>query len=133
VFVGFARVVVAAIALVLCAGCAAHVTPAQLLEQIESGNPPTIVDVRSQGEYQAGHVPGAIHLPFWSLAANLDELPPQAETGPVILYCEHGPRAGLGRAQIWFADTGPVYFLEGHMKAWRAAGMPMSTEDESSP
>jgi len=129
VFVARVRVVLLAVSILLFSGCAAHITPADLREKIESGNAPTIVDVRSRAEYDAGHVPGAIHLPFWSLAANLDELPSQAETGPVVLYCEHGPRAGLARAQIWFAETGPVFFLEGHMKAWRKAGMPMSTED----
>ncbi len=112
-------------ALLLLGGCASHVTPEELKSQIESGDPPTIIDVRSQGEYRAGHVPGALHLPFWSLAANLDRLPEEARSGPVVIYCEHGPRAGIARAQIWFTDTGPVYFLEGHMTNWRSAGFPL--------
>ena len=37
----------------------------ELLEQIKKGQAPTVVDVRSGGEYQAGHVPGAINIPFW--------------------------------------------------------------------
>lgn len=122
-------VLAALLAFMSLAGCAPHITPQELQSRIDSGTPPTIVDVRSTGEYESGHVPGAIHLPFWTLAANLDELPNEAIGGDVVVYCEHGPRAGIARAQLWFADTGPVYYLEGHMTAWRDAGMPISTED----
>ena len=43
-----------------------HVEPSDLLALIESGAAPTIVDVRSRGEFAEGHVPGAIHVPFWN-------------------------------------------------------------------
>lgn len=110
-------------------GCALHIAPEELKSQIKSGDPPTIVDVRSRGEYDAGHIPGALHLPFWTLAANLDRLPEEARSGPVVIYCEHGPRAGIARAQVWFTRTGPVHYLEGHMTAWRDAGFPMTMDE----
>ena len=40
-------------------------TQDQLLAGIKQGTAPVIVDVRTQGEYESGHVPGARHLPFW--------------------------------------------------------------------
>lgn len=125
---GAGAVFAALVATATLSGCASHITPEELQSRIDSANPPTIVDVRSTGEYEAGHVPGAIHLPFWTLAVNLDQLPESAADGDVVVYCEHGPRAGIARAQLWFANTGPVYYLEGHMSAWRDAGLPISTE-----
>jgi rhodanese-related sulfurtransferase len=106
------------------AGCAQHVSRGELLERIEAGDPPAIVDVRSASEYRSGHVPGAVRIPFFSLLAHTDELP-EAGADPVVVYCEHGPRAGIARAQMWLAGVGPVAYLEGHMKGWRAAGLPL--------
>jgi rhodanese-related sulfurtransferase len=60
----------------------------ELLEKIKNGSAPTIVDVRSGGEYQAGHVPGAINIPFWS-AFTSDELDAVDKSKKVVLYCEH--------------------------------------------
>ncbi len=118
-------------ALALLAGCASHVEPEELLAQIDAGNPPLIIDVRSEAEYGDGHIPGALHVPFWKLAANLDAVPADAET--VVLYCEHGPRAGIARAQLWFAEPANVAYLDGHMSAWRERGLPTeptNPEDE---
>ena len=51
--------------LAACAGDGStHMAPDELLASIDNGTAPVIVDVRTQGEYDFGHVPGAIHLPF---------------------------------------------------------------------
>src|SRR5262249_60488562 len=68
-------------------GCASganpsRVTPDALLASIRSGSAPVIVDVRTQREYDRGHVPGASHIPFYTPPAPEDETPvPPAETG----------------------------------------------------
>jgi rhodanese-related sulfurtransferase len=116
----------------LCAagalGCAEHIGRQQLLGLIEEGRAPTIVDVRSQGEYDTSHVPGAVHVPFYSLLGRTDELPAgRAEDRRIVVYCEHGPRAGLARAQLWLTSDRPVLFLDGHMTAWKADGLPVET------
>ena len=110
-------------------GCAEHITRPDLLGQIESGSPPRIVDVRSESEFTASRVPGAIHLSFYSLLFNLDDLPPAKDESPqpLVVYCEHGPRAGIARAQLWLAGKGPVLFMEGHMIAWKSDGLPVET------
>lgn len=112
------------------AGCADAVSRRDLLAQIEAGSAPRIVDVRSRSEYEAAHVPGAVHVPFASMLFHLDALPADeaeadGEEAPLILYCEHGPRAGLARAQLWMAGVGPVLFMEGHMTAWKSDGLPV--------
>jgi len=128
------RRIVLALGLLLATGCAGHVARQDLLAQIESGTPPPIVDVRSQGEYDTSHVPGAVHIPFYSLLAQREQIPAPAQAGqPVVLYCEHGPRAGLARAQLWLAGVGPVAFMEGHMIAWKRDGLPVQTGPGSAP
>jgi rhodanese-related sulfurtransferase len=40
------------------------ITPQALATQLEGGHAPLVVDVRSQAEFNQGHVPGAMHIPF---------------------------------------------------------------------
>ena len=71
-------------------------------------------------------MPGAVHLPFYSLLSGASRLPRPAQEGePIVVYCEHGPRAGIARAQLWLASDRPVLFLEGHMSAWKSDGLPV--------
>ena len=123
-----------ALCLMTMTGCAEHVARRDLLAQIEAGTPPPIVDVRTDGEYTTSHLPGAVHIPFYTLLFDRDRIPAPAQTGqPVVLYCEHGPRAGMARAQLWLARVKPVAFLEGHMIAWKRDGLPVETGPEPEP
>src|SRR5262249_25690577 len=84
------------------AGRAGHIQPDLLLTQIDSGTAPVVVDVRTEWEYNRGHVPGALHIPFYALLAHEDELPlSPAQT--VVVYCEHGPRAGIAKLTLRLA------------------------------
>ena len=113
-------------------GCADHISRPELLARIGSGSPPRIVDVRSSEEFDEARVPGAVHISFYSLFFNLDEVPDSlGEDDPLVIYCEHGPRAGMARAQLWLAGAGPVVFMEGHMIAWKDDGLPVETGDAS--
>ena len=115
-------------------GCADHIGRAELLSQIRSGSPPAIVDVRSRGEYETSHVPGAVHVPFYALLGSAEELPAApSEDETVVVYCEHGPRAGIARAQLWFVTDRPIRFLEGHMTAWKEEGLPVEEAPQESP
>jgi hydroxyacylglutathione hydrolase len=109
----------------LSPGCAAQISRPELAARIEAGDPPPILDVRSRGEFERGHVPGALHVPFYSVWSRSDELPAGEPERPLVVYCEHGPRAGLARTGLWLAGAGEVRFLDGHMTAWRADGLPL--------
>lgn len=104
--------------------CTPHISREELRQRIEAGDAPAIVDVRSDREYEAGHVPGAVHVPFWLVWTRLDDVP-QTDGGPLVLYCEHGPRAGMARFALWVAGRGPVVYLDGHMSAWKRDGLPL--------
>ncbi len=116
----------AAIAAAALVGCAEHVGRQDLAARIAAGDPPPIIDLRSSGEYTTSHVPGAVHIPFYAVLAERERIP-SSEDRPAVLYCEHGPRAGLARAQLWLAGVGPLRFLEGHMTAWKRDGLPVET------
>lgn len=101
-----------------------HISGPELLELIQKGEPITIIDVRSESEYRSGHVPGAIHLPFWKAyfkASDLDA--PRDQT--LVVYCAHGPRAIIGKGAFMLADFEDIRYLDGHMTAWNKAKLPV--------
>ena len=114
-----------AIIIVICAvGCATNITREELLKQLQSDAPPLVVDVRSQHEYDRDHVPGAVHIPFYSIGSGLKELG-YPKTDPVVLYCEHGPRTGIAGFSLHLSGYEKVYSLEGNMRGWRKREFPI--------
>jgi len=66
-----------------------HLTIAQIMKEGRY----SLVDVRSNQEFVAAHLPGAIHIPMDALQFNLSlihELP-----RPIIVYCHSGYRSGI--------------------------------------
>lgn len=114
----------------LISGCSSSITRADLQKKQFESPQPLIVDVRSAGEYAADHIPGAVHIPFYSIGSGLDDRAiPKEKT--IVLYCEHGPRAGLAGISLYFHGYVNVYSLEGHMKGWRGDGFPLERGTDS--
>ncbi len=110
-------------------GCALGGSPAigrqELARRLQGGEAPVVLDVRSEREYRLGHIPGAIHLPFLSAAERQASLGlDPAET--VVVTCAHGPRAAWVARALRKAGYQDVLYLDGHMKAWEADGLPMT-------
>ncbi|HXF63586.1 MAG TPA: rhodanese-like domain-containing protein [Caldilineaceae bacterium] len=60
-----------------------YISPQELYRQLESTQPPFVIDVRGDAEYAAGHIPGARHIPGDRLAERLDEVP---RDRPIVAY-----------------------------------------------
>ncbi|MDA0267394.1 MAG: rhodanese-like domain-containing protein [Cyanobacteria bacterium] len=103
-----------------------QIAPEVLLAQLESGEAPLIVDVRSAAEYNVSHIPGAMHIPHRDLAHRLDELA-TFKTQPVILYCEAGVRAGIAETTLADAGFQQVIHLTGDMQDWRRKEFPVES------
>ena len=105
----------------------AHIQQAELLSLLQSDQAPIIIDVRSSGEFNSGHIPHAQHIPFWQSFTS-DALDNTDKQRDVILYCEHGPRAGFAKFAYSLAGFQNIRYLQGHMTSWRQAGFPMETK-----
>jgi rhodanese-related sulfurtransferase/predicted transcriptional regulator len=82
----------------------------------------TVLDVRPEDEFAAGHLPGAVNIPLRELTRRLRELPKDQE---VIAYCR-GPYCVLAfEAVALLRKRGfKVRRLEDGYPEWRAAGLP---------
>jgi hydroxyacylglutathione hydrolase len=98
--------------------------PMELADKIASGRSPAVVDVRTGFEFRAGHIPGAIHAPIWKILLKLAALP-QDRQAELVVLCELGPRAVMGKALLGLLGFRNVTLLTGHMAAWRRSGLPM--------
>jgi rhodanese-related sulfurtransferase len=97
-------------------------TAGELLERIDRGEALRILDVRSEGEFAAGRVPGAVNIPFNRLPSRMVDVPGTAED-ELILYCGHGPRAYIAAAVLRGHGWKRIVYLSGHWAAWQAAGL----------
>ena len=95
----------------------------EVLEIGRNGHGPAILDVRSEGEYRSGHVPGAVNVPHSDLRARLTEMEPYRERG-LVVYCEVGGRAEMATRLLEDAGFENLSRLGGDMSAWRANGLP---------
>lgn len=55
-----------------------------------------IVDVRSPGEYKAGHIPGSKNFPLDNIRSKVAEL--KKINKPVITVCRSGARSGMAKS-----------------------------------
>jgi rhodanese-related sulfurtransferase len=79
-----------------------------------------MLDVREQDEWEAGHAPGALHIPLAELPARLGELP-DPDDGTLAVVCRMGGRSA--RAVAWLVQQGfDATNVDGGMLAWDRAG-----------
>ncbi|MGO8952865.1 MAG: rhodanese-like domain-containing protein [Rhodomicrobium sp.] len=105
------------------------VTPATLKTWLDAGKA-VVVDVREPREYEAEHIEGSTLVPLRSL--HPDALPDHAGQ-KLVLLCRVGTRSLFGCHRIAEAISGDVYNLEGGIKAWMSAGLPVFRFERSSP
>jgi len=64
---------------------------------IESGEPFDLIDVRTTGEFNSGHIPGALNIPVDNLSSKLGKL---SKDRTIVLYCQSGARASGALATL---------------------------------
>lgn len=94
-----------------------EISPQELKTQLDNGHNVLVVDMRSPGEYQAGHIPGAINMFVQTIPARLNELP---QDRPIIFQCWHG-HTSLDASAFLIQNGWPaanVASLSGGMAGW---------------
>lgn len=102
------------------------ISAADLAAQIESGSAPLILDTRSRYEYDKGHVPGAVFFPFWKSFFANEQILQRCQQEPVVVYCQHGPRASVAGFALKQSGCQTVIELSGHMSGWEQQQLPIS-------
>jgi hydroxyacylglutathione hydrolase len=99
------------------------VTAADVPRRIASGE--RVVDVRSYGEWQAGHVAGATLAPMGRVVETLADVP---RDQPLVVLCESGSRSAIGASLLQRDGFTTVTHVDDGMSGWRRAGLPVEVE-----
>lgn len=84
-----------------------------------------LIDVRTQEERDAGHIPGdTAHIPFDQLHARAGEVD---KARPVVFYCRSGDRSASA-SDAFDASGFDAASLAGGIVAWEEAGKPVEGE-----
>jgi rhodanese-related sulfurtransferase len=75
-----------------------------------------LIDVRSPGEFAAGHLDGARNVPVGEIGGRAGELGPKDR--PIVLYCASGTRSAAAARTLRASGFSKVYNL-GAMSNWR--------------
>jgi rhodanese-related sulfurtransferase len=82
-----------------------------------------VVDVRERTEWDAGHIPGSLHVPYH----DLHDLPGGLDaTRPVAVICASGQRSAIGASLLRRAGASEVlHVVDGGVGTWERAGHPI--------
>lgn len=87
-----------------------------------------LLDVRTAGEYNEGHIKGAVNIDWYSpdfqqQVSKLDK------SKPVFLYCKSGGRSGQAAQVLKNMGFTEIYDLDGGITRWKSEGMPLHNDE----
>ena len=115
------------------------IPPSEFYEGVMSGTFDAVIDVRTQSEWDSGHVPNATHIE----SLHLQNMPPfpeileegscNSESSTIVVYCRSGARAGAAIQKLLDAGyKGTLYNGQG-TNQWKDAGYSLVKTDSVDP
>jgi len=85
------------------------------------------LDVRTVGEFMAGHIQGAINIDVEDMKFNT-EVAKLDKSLTYTVYCQSGRRSGIATAAMADAGFISLFDLSGGIAAWNSAGLSLVTQ-----
>jgi rhodanese-related sulfurtransferase len=83
-----------------------------------------VLDVRDTGDFEAGHIVNARHIPEAQLAERVKELD-KYKSRPIVVSCRTGARAPVVTGMLRKRGFPEVFALRGGVSAWQQASLPL--------
>ena len=75
-----------------------------------------LLDVRTDKEYEQGHVPGAVHIPFSEIGDRIKKLKKDKE---LVVFCQNGSRSIWAIKRLMGMGYKNLSNLKGGYNAWK--------------
>ena len=102
------------------------VSPTEAVRLMNQGA--VLVDVRSQAEFDSGHILDARHVPQDQVAQAAESTLKRCKDKVVIMSCESGMRSSAAARVLQAQGFTNVVNLRGGVQAWRAENLPLVKE-----
>lgn len=89
-----------------------HLSPKEL--DLKKGM--MLLDVRTNKEYEGGHIPGAVHVPLSDIGDKIKKLKKDKE---LVVYCQSGNRSIWAIKRLMGMGYKNLYNLKGGYNAWK--------------
>lgn len=97
---------------------------AQLKTWLDSDAKLILIDVREDGEWQAGHAAAAKHIGRGILERDIEAAVPD-KGARIVLYCGGGSRSALAADTLQKMGYKNVFSLAGGLRSYQSAGLPV--------
>ena len=97
---------------------------AELIAQRKGDSDFVIIDIRTLGEYKAGHIHDSILIDYYSKSF-ADKLKQLDKTKAYLIYCRSGNRSGRSIQVFIKLKFNTVYHLASGIIGWRSEGLPI--------
>ena len=98
-------------------------SPAEVRSLVDEGA--QLVDVRTDHEWEAGHLEGAVHIELGELSGRAAEID---RDRPVVFYCRGDNRSDMAAA-AFAADGYEATAMAGGIQGWADEGLPLEPAD----
>src|ERR687897_3355373 len=101
-----------------------EVDPSEVNSAVSNGNGsrPVLIDVRESEEWDAGHIPGAKHVPRGYLESRIEGAVGSDRSQRVVLYCASGQRSALAANTLGELGYEDVASMTGGITLWKDRG-----------
>ncbi len=109
-----------------------EISAAETRERLASPQPPVLVDVREQDEWDEGYVPGAVHVPRGMLESRIEGLLPD-RSREIVVYCAGGSRSAFAAKSLGELGYEHVTSLIGGFTDWKRNGFQIEQAQSLTP
>jgi len=92
--------------------------------RLDRGDKLVLIDVREDREFDADHLPGAVHLGKGIIERDVEAKYPDLQT-ELILYCGGGFRSALAADNLQKMGYSNVISMDGGIRGWREKSYPL--------
>ncbi|MCF7822655.1 MAG: rhodanese-like domain-containing protein [Candidatus Marinimicrobia bacterium] len=89
--------------------------------ELLNDNPPILLDVRTQGEYNRGYIEGAVLIPLQEIQSRIGELE-QYQNQPILIYCATGNRSTTASKILLDRGFKDIMNLRSGIVGWARSG-----------
>jgi rhodanese-related sulfurtransferase len=88
-----------------------------------------LIDVREDNEWNAAHLPGAIHLGRGIIERDIEKTIPD-HNAEIVLYCGGGYRSALAADNLQKMGYTNVISMDGGFRVWKESGYPIESKKD---